>query len=63
MQAHCQHIAVAPVNQVQVEIVLEFRSIEHFVRDPGNLPEGLLGGGQQLLAFPAEWIVECQFKE
>ena len=56
-ESHSQYVRVAPVHQVQVEVILELRRVQHFVGHSWDLPQRLLRRRQQLLTFPAEVIV------
>lgn len=53
-QPNAQHVLRRPVHEIQVEVVLQFGSVQHFERDPGDLSRGFSGRAQEFLALGAE---------
>lgn len=48
-QPHAQQVPRRPVHQVEVEVVLQLRGVQHFEGDLGDLPCGFAGGTEQLV--------------
>lgn len=53
-QPNGQHILGGPVDQVEIEVVLQFGRVQHFERDFGDFARRLPGRTEQLLAFDAD---------
>lgn len=53
-QAHAEHVERGPVDQVQVEVVLQLGRVQHLERDLRDLPGWLPRRAQQLLALVAD---------
>lgn len=52
-QPHAEHIEGRPVHQIEVEVVLQLRRIQHLEGDLGDLAGGFPWGPKQLLAAEA----------
>jgi len=55
-KADTQHILRRPVDEVEVEIVLQFGRVQHFERDSGYFSGGFAWRAQQFLAFGADGV-------
>ena len=53
-QADAEHVEGRPVHQVQVEVVLQLRGVQHFEGDLGDLPGGFPRGPEEFLAARRE---------
>ena len=50
-EANTENVLGAPVNQIEVEVVLQFRRIQNFERNLGNFPRRLARRAQKFLTF------------
>ena len=50
-EAHTQHVLAGPVDEIQIEVVLELGGVQDLEGDLGDLARGLARGAQKLLGF------------